>query len=183
MFKGVEAISETCAMIQDAQGFDVAKVERINTDPHLSDPDFKPLTDEQWQEWLNIIAAAPVMAEACREMIETGKIEWGKLDKVKHLLRPAIASKAWFDEQLNKAQAKTLWFKACIARMPTAYNPVEEVAIEAHSYDEAVDRLGKLFSRTHSGHGVNLLETLEKEPCKTTDDIGNSRRYPLPKAL
>lgn len=66
-YKEVDAINEDSAMLTGRDGFDKATIRRIMPS-EVADPEFKAalLTDEQWQEMLNLIDAAPKMATALR---------------------------------------------------------------------------------------------------------------------
>ena len=68
-YTNVDAASDRIAYLQ-RDGFDLAKLEllRIESPSVTSEPDYRPVTEDDWQSWLDTIAAAPRMREFCTAM-------------------------------------------------------------------------------------------------------------------
>ena len=60
-YTNVDAASDRIAYLQ-RDGFDLAKLEllRIESPSVTSEPDYRPVTEDDWQSWLDTIAAARV---------------------------------------------------------------------------------------------------------------------------
>ena len=82
---------------------------------------------------------------------------------------------------------KSYWFVAEIAAKPIRGATPFRVAIEAHNYEHACERIHKLYSS--SSYGSYSYQRpypdggLDKEPAKDTDETNGARMHPLPSAL
>jgi hypothetical protein len=70
--------TEQAAFLTNANGYDVAVLRRVVPQDSPETPANELLSDEQWQELINLIAAAPDLLKAVEEMLKAWEEQFGE---------------------------------------------------------------------------------------------------------
>ena len=78
----------------------------------------------------------------------------------------------------------TKWYLARMFRIPTNFNPLEMVAIEAKDFEQAKDRLWKIYGQTHHTDDGDFFKAFVNKDgfdSVNADELYQARKHPLPK--